>query len=257
MPKKVSCSQISKKLSAWANVTKYIMGFAFILLFLLGMIMFIIGLVCVADASIIDGFELGPLATVMYTAIILGLFLAIASIVGAIGFFSLHKPLLIAFVCLIGALAVIQVAVGIVGVASSEETLTEYMIDAWSVADNNTRAKFEKTYTCCGGANLTDYPSSQFCIDLNNTNANKTSSSSLILPSSLSSSQYNGPCGAELAKVIEDNMAYIGSGIIVVTVLEIAVVVVTIILVIQIDRAQKKYTKVAEDAEEETLDPLK
>jgi len=245
MPKKISCTKISRKLSTWANVTKYIMGFCFILLFLLGMVLFIISVVAVSGSNLLTDFPVQSATSIMYMGIFLGLFLAISSIVGAIGFFWLHRCLLIIFVCCIAALAVVQVVVGVVAVSYDDEE--QLVLDSWNLADNSTRAYLEDSFECCGGENVTDNPSSENCTAM-------FGGSSSIFLSALSSSGGVQACGKVIAEFLDDYMITVGVGIIVVTLLEVAVIVVTVILVVQIDRAKKKYSKVDDD---ESLDPLK
>jgi len=245
MGKTVSCTKVSKKLSTWANVTKYIMGFCFIILFLLGMVLFIISTVAVSGSNLLGDFDITGFTALLYMGIFLGLFLAVASILGAIGFFSLRRCLLIIFVCFIAALAIVQAVVGLVAVSYSEEKRMDLITDGWNIADNSTRAYLEDHFDCCGGANFSDGPASDKCIALSNSTSNSTSHS------------YSGsekPCVVVLEEYVEDYMLTVGIGIIVVTLLEVAVIVVTVILVIQIDRAKKKYSKVDDD---ESLDPLK
>jgi len=231
MPGKITCQKVSKKVGAWANVTKIIMGICFLLLFVLGMAMAIICGVSITDSKFLIDLPIKGVTTIMYMGLFLGLFLAIVALLGALGYFTLNRALLIIVTCLLILLAILQVTCGCLAVAYRDE-YDHLFAEAWEIAPNDTRQYFEETYHCCGGVNETDLPASPECV------SNYTYDE--VLATNTSSS-WGGPCVPKLVDLANDQIVNVGAGIIVVTILEIAVIVVTIVLVVKIGKARSYY----------------
>jgi len=255
MEKKISCKKLYRKVGAWAKPTTIIMGVCFCLLFILGLAMFIVGAVAVSGIKLLDTLEITGFRALMWTALFLGLFLSIVAVLGAIGYFALHKTLLIITVGFIALLAVVQIVCG--GVAYSYSNYTEVVNKGWEAADDKSRAYLEKEYNCCGGMNSTHLPASDRCVGSSSSDESLAAPSSAAPPqptpqsssspaallakhSSESSAPADG-CVAILAKIAEDDIPYIGAGLITITVLEIAVIVVTLILVCKINKASQYF----------------
>jgi len=244
MPSKVNCKKISAKIGAWANVTKIIMGVCFVLLFILGVALTAVCASVLVKSDILKNFEITGFTALMYFGLILGLFLAIVSLLGVFGFFTLNRPLLIIVTCLILLLAILQIVCFSVAFGYRGK-YDDFFSNTWEMADDNSRGYIEMHFGCCGGVNNTDKPGS-YC--------NSTSSSGAYQPPVFSDSSDGGPCVPKLVEFANDQVVSIGVGVLVVTLLEVAVVVVTIVLLVKIGRVQSYY-KVQE--EDNALDALR
>jgi len=254
MPSKVevTCRKVSQKVGAWANVTKVIMGICFLLLFILGLAMAIVCGVSLAGVDVLGNLSIRGFTALMYMGLFLGLFLAILSLLGALGYFTLNRALLIIVTCLLLILAILQITCGSLAFAYDDK-YEDFFKEAWSLADDGSRAYIEETYHCCGGMNASDRPASKNCTAfLNSSSSSYTSGAHLDAVSS--SSQEGGPCIPKLVDDAKDKIVPVGVGVIVVTVLELAVVIVTIILVVKIGRVHSYYQV---HDEEDDLDVLK
>jgi len=238
MPKNISCSKISSRIGACANVTKYIMGVCFSLIFALGIILAIICCVALADAKLLGDFDIKNFKAVMVLGVILGFFLAIVAIMGAIGYFSLNRCLLLFVIIVFFVLAIAQIVCGILGLVYKDK-YENPLQTAWNKADADDRKYIEEHLHCCGGANSTDRPASPHCL------GNESSS----LPfSSSSSDSYSDGCVSKLAKEAKDMIVSVGAGLIVVTVFELVIVGFTIFLYVKISGAHNYYQVHEEDA---------
>jgi len=271
---KPDCRKLSRKLGKWGNVTKIIMGICFLIVFILGVALFGTGIAALTGSSLLSDFPIASFTALMYTAVFLGLFLAIVSILGAIGYFALHKTLLIIVVCLIAVLAVVQAICGGVSLSykNKDDDLTQLFHEGWDLADNSTREYFEKQYTCCGGLNKTDHPEAPECVGTASSgsvppppppppasssaassvasSASSASSANALTVNVLTASQpeWKDGCIPSLVEVAKENVVKVGAGLIAVTVLEVAVIIVTIILLVKIGRASSYYEVHDDDA---------
>jgi len=208
-------------------VTKIIMGICFILLFILGMSLAIAASVALADSKVFSNISITGFKEVIYFALCLGLFVAIVSVFGIIGYFMLNKHMLIVFSCLLAILVILQVACGATAFSYRDDfyNITE---SAWHHAENSTREYFQKTFECCGGANITDY-----AIETENCTATEVNIDDLLY----SSKPFDHGCVEPMANAMKDNVVSVGIGDIVITILELVVIIVTIVVVVKIHRA--------------------
>jgi len=243
----MSLKEISQRVGKCTNVTKIIMGICFLILFLLGLILFICGAISLAGASVFKTIlPVTSVREVIIFALCLGLFVALVSIVGSIGYFLLIKPMLVGF--MVGMLILVVLEVTCCGLAfgyrDSFATGVEY---AWQHAEPASRAYIEVTYDCCGGANTTDLPSSPQCTGV-------SSSVSPLEGAGSTSGSYNGACVPIVVDILQRSLIGAGTGILVVTLLEIIAVIATIAVVVQINKAQKYQRFKSSDS---SLDPLR
>jgi len=239
MAKDISCGKISARIGACANATKYIMGICFSLIFALGVILAIICCVALADAKLLGDFDIKNFRGVMILGLILGLFLAIVAILGAIGYFSLNRCLLLIVIIVFFVLALAQIICGALGLVYKDKYETPIQ-SAWNKADEDDRKYVEEHLHCCGGANSTDRPASPHCL------GNESSSHSVV--GSSSSDSYADGCVSKLAKEAKDMIVSVGAGLIVVTIFELVVVGFTIFLFVKISGAHSYYQVHEEDA---------
>jgi len=229
MGKRKSCKEVARKVGAWANVTKVIMGICFSFLFLLGFLLFVASAVSLADANtFLNRIAITKFKEVIVFALCLGLFVAIVSIVGALGYFTLNKALLIIFAGAFIILAILQVACGAAAFAYRKD-YPELIDEAWNMTDEHSRAYLEETFHCCGGINHEAMPASEYCV-------NGTTSSV-----ELSSGSWSDGCVTPLADYADDCVVNVAIGDIVITILELAVVVVTIVVVVKIHGVNRRY----------------
>jgi len=247
MARSMSCREVADRVGKWANVTKVIMGVCFLILFVLGMALFIASAVALADASVFKGFAITGFKEIIYFALSLGLFLAIVSIFGALGYFTLNKTMLIIFVILISILAILQIACG--GTAFAYRNDFVNVTDtAWHHAENTTRAYFEDLYFCCGGRNITD-----FAAKTDHCEEYELADDGLLFESEASSvSHYTKGCVEPLAEEMEKNIVAVGVGDIVITLLEVIVIIVTLIILVKIRKAYS-YQRFKDDSAIEQL----
>jgi len=158
----MSCREVADRVGRWANVTKVIMGICFTILFILGMALFLSAVVALTDFEVFESFIPNVRGIIVF-ALCLGLFVAIVSIVGALGYFVLNKAMLIIFICGITILVILQVACGGAAFAYRNDfrNITE---SAWlNYTDEPTKALIQNTFHCCGGYDSTDAVNSTFC----------------------------------------------------------------------------------------------
>jgi len=211
------------------------MGICFAILFILGTALFLAAVVALADANVFSGLAITGFKEVIIFALCLGLFVAIVSIVGALGYFTLNRAMLIIFICGLGLLVILQVACGATAFAYKDD-FNELTKKAWDVAEESTRAYFQEEFECCGGLDILDHAApSEHCVGTNFTED--------LLASAASSSAFHRGCVGPVVEAINDNMTYIGVGDIVITVLEIVVIIVTAVVIYQIRKAGKSYHK--------------
>jgi len=245
----MSCKEVADRVGTWANVTKVIMGICFLLLFILGTALFLAACVALADASIFSSFAITGFREIIIFALCLGLFIALVSIVGALGYFTLNKAMLIIFTCGIAILVILQVACGATAVAYRDD-YDNITASAWELAEESTRAYFQEQFKCCGGVNLTDHvANSTHCLAYNDTLFFDD-----IGAKSTSGSDFTHGCVASMVETISDNVVAVGIGDIVITVLEIAVIVVTVVVVVKVHRARSYQQFKDEDAIEQLRD---
>jgi len=231
--------RLVKKIGCCANVTKFIMGVLFIILCILG-----VAIVCVCAVGLTKSEWLGDLAIkdfhgLMVFGLILGLFLAAVSILGAIGYFRLNRVLLVIVIIVIILLALLQIICGAAGLATKDK-YEDFIQTAWDSMDEADRKYFEEDLKCCGGANSTDRPAAPECL----------SNSSVVLDSS---SAFSDGCVSILAEKAEDLMVSVGVGLLVTTVVEIVIIALSIFVVVRINNA-RKYSNVPDDNTMDALD---
>jgi len=241
MGRKMKCKEIAQHMSKWANVTQYIMGVCFSILFVLGMILFIASAVSLGDFGAFELLEIQKVKSVVIFALCLGLFIAIVSILGALGYFTLNKTLLIIFVCGISILIVLQVVCGATAFAYRDD-FYDLTADGWHnlvANDTNTAVFLEEAFDCCGSYNSSD------AIESKNCNATLSFSGIDVLLKTSESSEVEG-CIPVIAASLKKNVNGVCIGDIVITLLEVAVIVVTGIVLYEIKRANK-YTQFDND----------
>jgi len=270
----IGCRKLSKKLGTWANVTKVIMGLCFLIIFILGVALFGVSIAALTGSSLLADIPIKGFTALMYMGLFLGLFLAIVSILGAIGFFTLNKVLLIIVICLLAVLAILQLTCGSLAFVYRKD-YNELFATAWNDTDSSTRESLEKTFHCCGGINSKDLPESDHCVPhppptpassssappapssstpVTSSSASASDSSNATsaqfegLTASASSEPWADGCVPKLAQLAEDQIVTVGACVIVVTILEIAAIVVTIIVVVKINRATSYYQVRDDDA---------
>lgn len=227
MGKRVSCSKVADKVGKCANVTKWIMGIAFFLLFILAVAMFGVCCTALTNSKLLGDMSIKGFTALMYMGLFLGLFLGIVTILGAIGYFTLNRTLLIIVTCSFILLAVLQILCGSLAFAYKND-YEDFITDAWDAADNSTRAYLEEEFDCCGGVNSTYETATWAC--------NHTL---------IDGSDGDGGCVDKLTDFAKDKILPVGGGLIAITVLEIVIIVVTIIIARKI-RHVHNYYKVQE-----------
>jgi len=232
MPRKMSCREVADRVGRWANVTKIIMGVCFCILFILGMALLIAAGVALADANAFGQFAITGFKEIIIFALCLGIFVAIVSIVGALGYFSLNKTLLIIFAAGMAILVILQVACGATAFAYRDD-YDEIISEGWNHAEASSRQFLEQEFKCCGGVNITDAPVAPECL--------------AFLPFYIPPPDWADGCVPVLAQKAHDNIVAIGIGDIIITVLELAVIIVTIIVVVKIHGAQNNYHKFTDE----------
>jgi len=208
------------------------MGICFSVLFVLGMILFIASAVSLGGFSIYDKLGINNVKSVIIFALCLGLFIALVSIFGALGYFTLTKWMLIVFVVLIAILIALQIVCGATAFAYKSK-FGEIANNTWyyliEKGDNETLKFLEDSFHCCGGHNRSDFfVKSSFCDD------NSTSES-------IGSGSDIG-CIEVIAQDLSDNIDGVCIGDIVITVLEIVVIVVTAFVLHEVRNANS-YTQ--------------
>jgi len=224
----MSLKEIKQRVSKCANVTKVIMGICFLILFILGFALFVSSAVSLADAGIFKNMlPITNFREIIIFALCIGFFVALVSIIGSIGYFALHKPLLIAFMVGMGILVVLELScIGVAyGYRNSYAEATEF---AWHHAEASSREYFEETYLCCGGMNATDYPASPVCLGSGSFSALASDSDS-----------YSDGCVPKITQMLNNSLLAVGGGVLAVTILEIIVIITTIAVVVQINKAMK------------------
>jgi len=227
----MSLKEIKQRVGACTNVTKIVMGILFLFLFLLGFGLFISSAISLGDAGVFkDKLPITSFREVIVFALIIGFLIALISIIGSIGYFFLHKPLLIAFLIGMCVLAVLELTC--IGVAYGyRNSYTEATNYAWHHTEASSRQYFEQTYQCCGGMNATDYAASSFCFG----GSESTSSAGPVT----TSESYADGCVLIITQVLNDSLLAVGGGVLAVTVLEIVAIIITIVVVVQINKATK------------------
>jgi len=254
------CKRLTDKIGAYASITKIIMSILFLILFALGAALFIVCVVAKADSNDLGELDISSITGLLVMGIILGLFLAIVSLLGLFGYVTLHKGILIFVTCAIVLLAALQITCGGLALGYKDD-YDDIFADAWDGADNHTRAVIENKFKCCGGKNFTDAPALPKCVHYTSESSESygSSVSSSVVSSAPPASQSSVPptsyelaeamkdgCVSELVEFANDNFNYVGAGVIVITVLEIAVIVLCIVILIKIGQVTK-YNQVGDD----------
>jgi len=227
-------NKMSKNCSNWTNVTKVIMGICFIILFLLGLAMAVVCVISLSGSKVLGDMDIQSFTALMWFGLFLGIFLAFISLLGAIGYFSLSRSLLIIVVIAFAVLALLQIVCFSLAFSFRDDFDT-ICDDAWDSADNSTRAYLEKEFSCCGGSDPNDKPASDFCLGETSSSESSVSSVSSVNETdktdnaALSSSVVG--CVQKLSEFMTDQMYSIGACVLAVTILELAVAVVTVILI--------------------------
>jgi len=269
-----SCRDIADRVGKWANVTQIIMGICFVILFFLGLALLIASAIALANVKTFEQFPITGFKEIIIFALCLGIFVSLVSIVGAMGFFTLNKTLLIIFVTAISLLVILQIACGITAF-SYRNKYDDIIATAWNHTEDSSRAYMEHTFHCCGGVDEFNMPAADECL-INFTSSSSapppvppvaSSSSEFPLsseeessdsssddmftlplfgneePKSSSASAYANGCVPLLAEFAKDKIVAVGIGDIVITVLEVAVVVVTIVVLVKISMARNQYER--------------
>jgi len=235
---KMSCREVTERVSRWANATKVIMGICFSILFVLGMVLFIASAVALGGVDVFQILKVHQAKSIAIFALCLGLFIALVSILGALGYFTLNRGMLIGFVIGIAILIILQVVCGATAFAyrNDFDNITE---DAW-VKLNISGDDFifiEETFGCCGSYNSTDAVNSSNC---HVTEYTGPEFGSLLLPGivfTASESSTTMGCIPKVAQTLKENINYVCIGDLVVTILEIIVIIVTAFVLHEIKSA--------------------
>jgi len=249
--RKMSCKEVSERVSRWTNITKIIMGVCFSILFVLGMVLFIAAAVALGGFNVFDTLGIYDVKAVITFALCLGLFIAIVSILGALGYFTLNRVMLIIFVCGIAILIVLEIVCGAVAFSykNNFRNITETAWNDYVQNDTNATKLLEDTFGCCGSYDPSDAVPSNYC---NVTNFTFGGLMLNDLQASESKSHSNEGCISVIAKKLTDNINSVCIGDIVITILEIIVIVVTAIVLYQVKNANS-YKQFQEDPTLESI----
>jgi len=254
MPK-MSCREVAERVSRWTNVTKVIMGICFSILFLLGMILFIASCVALGGFSVFSVLGIHQVKSVIAFALCLGLFIAIVSILGALGYFTLHRGMLVGFVIGIAILIVLQVICGATAFAYRKD-FANITADAWVKlnvsSDEDAIIFLEETFKCCGSYNFSDAVNSSYCNVSEHLNFFINDAGSLLLPNLYIAETNTTGCIPKIAEDLTDNINSVCIGDIVITILEVVVIVVTAFVLHEVKNANS-YKQFQDDPSLESI----